>query len=243
MSDVLVLCYHAVSARWPSPLAVSPRQLDRQVARVLRRGYVPATFTRAVLDPPAPRTVAVTFDDAFASVLRNGLPVLRRLGVPGTVFAVSGFADLEESLCWPGIEQWRRGPWARELRSLGWDELRELARGGWEVGSHTVSHPRLTRLDDAALAAELRRSREACERELGSCTSIAYPYGDVDDRVVAAARDAGYAAAAALPARPHAAEALRWPRVGVYRRDEEWRFAAKAARPVRVVRALLPVGP
>ena len=74
-----MLCYHAVSDRWPSPLAVRPEQLERQLALLVRRGYRGTTFEGAVSVPPAPRTLAVTFDDGYRSVLEHALPVLDRL--------------------------------------------------------------------------------------------------------------------------------------------------------------------
>jgi peptidoglycan/xylan/chitin deacetylase (PgdA/CDA1 family) len=231
----VVLCYHAVSEHWPSSLAVRPRQLRAHVAHLLGRGYRPATFSAAVAGRGM---LAVTFDDAFATVGTLGLSVLRELGVPGTVFVPTAFPDSHGPLLWPGLEQWPDSPYAGELRCLGWDELAGLADAGWEIGSHTRSHPHLTQLADAALADELERSRAAVEEGLGRpCRSIAYPYGDVDARVVAAARDAGYSVAASLPKGRFARGApLDWPRVGVYNADDLRRFRIKAARPLRVVR-------
>jgi peptidoglycan/xylan/chitin deacetylase (PgdA/CDA1 family) len=230
----LVLCYHAVSDEWPSSLAVRPRQLRAHVAHMLGRGYRPATFSAAV---SGPGMFAVTFDDAFASVGSLALPVLRALGVPGTIFVPTAFPDSHGPLMWPGLEQWSDGPHAGELRCLGWDELAALADQGWEIGSHTVTHPRLTRLDDARLDVELRESKQTLETRLGRpCSSIAYPYGDEDARVVAAAARAGYAAAGALPDHPHRDELLRWPRVGAYRRDDLRRLATKTSPALRRVR-------
>jgi peptidoglycan/xylan/chitin deacetylase (PgdA/CDA1 family) len=235
MSDVLVLCYHAVSERWPAALSVRPSALAAQLRLVRRAGYVGTTFTRAVQDPPAPRTVAVTFDDAYRSELTLAAPVLRELGWPATIFAPSDHVG-HGPMSWPGIEQWVGGPHEAELTPLGWDELGGLAEEGWEIGSHTCSHPRLTQVDDEALDEELRRSRATIEERLGRpCTSLAYPYGDLDDRVAAAAGAAGYEAAATLAGGPDAP--LRFPRVGVWHGDALWRFAIKAAPPVRRVQA------
>ena len=238
MSDTLVLCYHAVSEDWPAPLAVHPRQLSDQLELLVDRGYRGATFSQAVRERPAGKTLVVTFDDGFASVLEQAFETLSRLGLPGTIFAVSEFAASGRPLAWPGIEHWARTPHARELAGLDWDQLRRLTDSGWEVGSHTATHPHLTELDDRALERELRASREACAAAIGgSCTSIAYPYGDVDARVVDAAGAAGYSAGAALPARPHRRKSLEWPRTGVYRKDELGRFKLKASRLVRRARA------
>lgn len=239
MDQVLVLCYHAISESWDSELAVTPAQLETQVGTLLKRGYRPATFRDAVIAPPAGRTLAVTFDDAYRSVYELARPVLGRLGVPGSVYAPTDWIGSTQPMSWPGIDSWLGTADEAELLPMSWGELRELDEEGWEVGSHTCSHPRLTELDDDQLTAELERSRAACTEGLGRpCETIAYPYGDVDERVVAAAAAAGYRAAGALPHAPHAPAALRWPRVGVYRWDGRGRFRLKASPLVRRLRGL-----
>jgi peptidoglycan/xylan/chitin deacetylase (PgdA/CDA1 family) len=234
--DILVLCYHAVSKVWPAHLSIHPDVIESQIKRLLRKGYEPVTFSQAVKRGRG-RLMVVTFDDAFASVLELGKPILDKLGVPGTMFAVTDFASTGAPLRWDGIENWQGGPYHQELRSLRWDSLRKMADDGWEIGSHTCSHPHLTRCPDEELARQLDESRAACEQALQRpCTSIAYPYGDTDDRVVAATARAGYDFAAALPTRWHAAQPLRWPRVGVYHDDRLWRFDLKTSPLVRMLR-------
>jgi peptidoglycan/xylan/chitin deacetylase (PgdA/CDA1 family) len=239
LSEVLVLCYHAVSESWESELAVTPEQLERQVTILLERGYEPARFLDAVAAPPAPRTLAITFDDAYRSVYELARPVLQGLGATASVYAPTDWIGSERPMQWPGIDSWLGTPQEEELQPMGWGELGELCEAGWEVGSHTRSHPRLTELDDELLTAELEGSRLACAAGLDRpCETIAYPYGDVDDRVVAATAAAGYRAAGALPHAPHAAEALRWPRIGIYRWDGPTRFRLKVSPLVRRARGL-----
>ncbi len=83
-----------------------------------------------------------------------------------------------------------------ERSALNWDEVREMARNGIEFGSHTCSHPILTRLDDAALERELAASAETIAHETGTpAPTICYPIGKVgafDDRVIHASRRCGY---------------------------------------------------
>ncbi len=239
MGDTVVLCYHALSEDWPATLNVRPGMFERQIELMVESGYVGSTFGRVVRERPSEKTVVVTFDDAFRSVLTLAQPILARYGIPATVFAVSRFADSGDPLRWQGIDQWGGGAHAGELECMQWDELRDLVALGWEVGSHTVNHPRLTSIDDADLREELISSREACERGLGMpCESIAYPYGDVDARVVSAARSAGYSAGAALPARLHRERELEWPRIGVWWGDDLRRFRLKVSRTARAVRLL-----
>lgn len=230
MNHSIVLCYHALSPTWEAALSTTPERFERQLGLLVSRGYRGVTFTEAAGSPSRGKVVAVTFDDAYRSVLELGLPILDRLGLPATVFAPTDFIGSERPMKWLGIDQWIGGPHERELMPMSWEDLRTLAQAGWEIGSHTGSHPHLTKLDDDTLSDELTRSKAACEEHLpGTCTSLAYPYGDVDARVIMRTAGAGYRTAAALPSRQHSREALDWPRVGVYHVDTDMRFRLKVS--------------
>jgi len=219
--DRLVLGYHAVSDVYVSQLTVYADALRQQVSELLGQGYEGTTFNSIVRHAVRRRRLAVTFDDGEGSVSQHAFPVLAELGVPATVFVVSA------SVGDPGL--------------LGWDELAELARAGWEVGSHTVCHARLPELDDVALDAELRDSRRTIEDMLGlPCRSIAYPYGASDQRVRSAAARAGYTAGCTTGG-PLDADALGWPRVGVDGHDGRVLFRAKTSPLSRRLRAT-PLG-
>jgi peptidoglycan/xylan/chitin deacetylase (PgdA/CDA1 family) len=223
-----VLCYHALSESWPAALSVTPERFEEQVRWLAARGYRGVTFAEAVRSGPDAAVVAVTFDDAYESVLSIGLPILERLGWPATVFVPTNWPGAGGPMTWDGIDQWLAGPHEAELGCLGWDELGGLAERGWEIGSHTRSHPHLTALSDAELAEELLRSREECSGALGlPCPSIAYPYGDYDARVADAARVAGYSYGATLSASIASPTPLTWPRTGLYHGDARWRWRLK----------------
>ena len=93
--------------------------------------------------------------------------------------------------------------------------VRALADAGMELGSHSLSHPDLRKLDDGELAAELRESKEAVERITGSpCRTFAYPFGLYDETVTQAVAEAGYELAFAWlpgPWQPLAAPRLPAP--------------------------------
>jgi peptidoglycan/xylan/chitin deacetylase (PgdA/CDA1 family) len=237
VNDVIVLCYHAISRDWEADLSTTPERFEYQIELLAKRGYRGATFTEAVLAPGSGRVAAITFDDAYRSVIELARPILDRFGFRATVFAPSAHIGSERPMQWPGIDHWLGGRHERELIPMSWQELSELATAGWEIGSHTVTHPHLTQLDDTALAEELERSKQACEQHLGRpCPSLAYPYGDVDERVVVATAAAGYTTAAALPTRLDARGPLEWPRVGVYRADDDARFRLKVSPTVLMLR-------
>jgi peptidoglycan/xylan/chitin deacetylase (PgdA/CDA1 family) len=238
MPDVLVLCYHAVSERFPAPLSVTPEAFERQLRLLSRAGFEGATFESAVSRPSGRRTVVVTFDDAYLSVLQLAKPLLDAVGFPASVYAPTAYLDTpDRPLSWDGIEQWIGGEHERELVPMSWDQLGGLAEEGWEIGSHTRTHPHLTELDDETLRVELSESRATVEERLGRpCPTLAYPYGDHDERVVAAAGVAGYTAAGTLPGRLPRPRPLAWPRIGIYHSDDARRFRMKVSRPMRWLR-------
>lgn len=227
-SDRIILCYHAVSDDWPTPTAVTRSDLRDQLVLLRRRGYRGVTFSEAVRGNGDGRVVALTFDDAHLSVHEHVRPALDALGWPATVFAPTRCVGPAGSMAWDGNQQWAEA-WGDELRSMGWPELSELAAQGWEIGSHTQTHPFLPELSPEALERELVGSREDIETEVGiRCESIAYPYGAIDARVVAAARDAGYLAGAATLDGVAGGGDLARQRVVVGRGDAGRRFRWKS---------------
>jgi peptidoglycan/xylan/chitin deacetylase (PgdA/CDA1 family) len=227
----LVLCYHAVSDSWPDQLAVPRRQLEAHLTSLLRRGYRPATAAESLDGPRG--SLHVTFDDAYTNV-RDGLAVLERLRIPATVFACTGYAADGRPLDVPELAV-EAAKYPSEMATMNWNDLRELADRGVEIGSHTVTHPHLTRLAEADLDRELGESRARLEDELGRpCNLLAYPYGENDDRVREAARRAGYVAAFALRESFAPADPFALPRVDLYRKDTRLRARLKTSLLPRV---------
>lgn len=240
----LILAYHAVDSAWASPLAVTARSLELQAAYLAARGFIGLTVTEAErgrqLGRLPARSVVFTFDDGYRSTALAA-PILARFGFPATVFAVTGYVESQRPFDWYGVGH--EDP--AQLSPMDWDELAALKDKGWEVGSHTVTHALLTTTDDRTLADELAGSRTRIVERLGSCDSIAYPYGQADRRVALAAGRAGYRAAVMLTGVVVADEALRRPRVGLGSGDRGLRLrmklsapglAARRARPARLVR-------
>jgi peptidoglycan/xylan/chitin deacetylase (PgdA/CDA1 family) len=86
-----------------------------------------------------------------------------------------------------------------EYRATSWDQVREMANHGVEIGSHTRTHPRLSLLSDESLWEEIEGSKRELEEQLSRpVVSFAYPYGtplDFDDRCRRAVAAANYTSA------------------------------------------------
>ena len=229
-----MLCYHAISDTWDDPLATSAEVFERQLNMLVRRGYTAVGGEGALANRA--RTLCVTFDDAFRSV-GSVLGTLERLGIPVTIFACTELAESGGPFRVPELS--RRLPADEdELLTMSWDTLGELAQRGVQIGSHTASHPHLPQLGDDELEAELTSSRELVEARIGQrCGLLAYPYGHHDARVRTAAHKAGYTGAFTVGPPTGASSPYAFPRVGVYRRDNNIRFMLKTSRSRHIMTA------
>lgn len=193
-----VLMYHRVGeARngWEARYAIGAEAFRRQMDALAKAEYsavsVDALCSSLEAGSPLPENgFVLTFDDGFRGVREHALPVLEERGWPFTVFLVSGLAG--------STDVWTQGsnPDGRTYPLLDVEEILDMQRRGVSFHSHTRSHASLPTLDDGELERELVDSRSALESLLGCEVSyLAYPFGHVDERVVAATRRAGYRAA------------------------------------------------
>lgn len=125
---------------------------------------------------PEARSVAITFDDGNYTILDNAYPVLKRYAYPVAVFVVS-----------ESVKGTLHG-------SMSAEQVRQLAREDWiTIGSHSKTHPLLSRMDDAAAAGEIEDSKKYLEELLGKPVYyLSYPSGDYDLRVAGIVKQAGY---------------------------------------------------
>ena len=201
----VILVYHGVGPPVGDPkrLLVSLEHLEAHVRLLQRLGYRFIT-AEELLDEggPSPRTAVLTFDDGFRSWLTEVAPLFTRLGVRGTFYVCPGLF---------GKTHWNVDGAAGRL--LDADDARALAETGMELGAHSQTHADLRLLDGRELAYELGESKAAVERITGRpCRTMAYPYGNRDERVVEAAAEAGYELAFAwLPGPWRQLEAPRLP--------------------------------
>ena len=165
---VLVLTYHAVEPG-PPPLCVPPHLFRTHLDAIVESGI--PTFTVSQLaerlrarEMPE-RGLAVTFDDAAASVVRTAAPLLAERAVPATVYCVAGHLG-------------GRSDWSTRRRRTPLFELAsadELATTELEIGSHGLTHRPLRNDDDDAR--EVVESRHRLEETLGRpVETFAYPY-------------------------------------------------------------------
>jgi peptidoglycan/xylan/chitin deacetylase (PgdA/CDA1 family) len=196
-SSVPVLMYHDVAERPPAAtrrLSVTPRALEAQLDFLAGAGFTGMTLSdlAAAFQSSGPlpeRPVVITFDDGYAGVAGDALPLLRRYDFPATVFVTTGWIS----------DAGRNAAGTPLAEMLSWTQIRELAGQNIEIGAHSHSHPELDQLAADALCRELAHSRDLLEEGTGApVRTLAYPYGYSSRRVRLAARAAGYVCAASV---------------------------------------------
>jgi peptidoglycan/xylan/chitin deacetylase (PgdA/CDA1 family) len=174
-SFLATLLFHRVTDDIPEDgLTVSTRRF-RKICRLLRRRFrvVPlAEIARMVrVGGPLPsRTVAITFDDCYGDNFRAAR-VLADEGLPASFFVPTAFVGTDNVFDWD-----RRLP--RRLPNLTWAQVQLISRMGFEIGSHSVTHPNLARFSAERTWRELYDSRTTLEDRLGRAVHwFAYPFG------------------------------------------------------------------
>lgn len=206
-----ILTYHSIDDS-RSPISISAAGFRSHVEWLASGEVEVLSLAELVAAPDERDAVAVTFDDGFANFAELGWPLLRDAGIPTTLFVATEVVGATNA--WGGADE----DGIPTLPLCDWEALGAMAGEGLELGSHSRTHARLTGVDDAALASELRGAADDLEARTGTRPgAVCYPYGDVDDRVVRAARE-HYALGCTTEFRPLGAgpDALALPRLDAY---------------------------
>lgn len=176
-----VLTYHSVDCSG-SAISVTPEAFRAHVEWMNEGSVRVVSLADLLTLPDEVDALALTFDDALASVEKEAAPVLAVHGFPATVFVVSRHVG--------GDTRWADGvdPDVPVLPVLGWGALARLRAQGFAIGAHTRHHRKLTACGVTELADELAGSADDIARALDERpATFAYPYGKVDVRVARAA--------------------------------------------------------
>lgn len=221
-----VVVYHAIGAiprsapEWNG--FIHPDRFAAQMAYLTERRRV--VDLDALFEPdasPGPPRVAVTFDDAYRSVLEHAVPVLRRLGLPAAFFVPTRWIGERNTWDPPGDVE-------RDLMTA--DELAELARTGFAVESHGHAHIDYARTSPETAADDVRASVERLTAILGRPPRyLAYPYGRASAAAAAEAARLGLRGAFSLDRPQDVAGDFAVQRIPVVPADRRPLFALKTS--------------
>jgi peptidoglycan/xylan/chitin deacetylase (PgdA/CDA1 family) len=164
----VALMYHRFGENGIPSTNIRVEQFERHLQMLAEGGFrvVPLSEIVAAIKagtPVPPKTVAITVDDAYASVLSVAWPRLKARGWTMTLFVATDPVD--------------RGTHGY----LTWEQIRKMRDEGMEVGAHSKSHAHLAKLSPEAAAAEIAASNARFAAELGGVPKLfAYPYGEAN---------------------------------------------------------------
>jgi peptidoglycan/xylan/chitin deacetylase (PgdA/CDA1 family) len=212
-----VLAYHQISNAFSWSIT---RQTKNQFERGMRFLYDEDYETVApstVFDPEShgnEKSVILTFDDGYEDFYLNAFPVLKKYGFTACIFIITGYVGRKSN--------WDYN-WGRfKKRHLSWEQILNLYRAGFEIGSHTVNHPDLTKIPHHYLHFELQASKETLEDKLGrEVYFLSYPFGRYNKLVQKEVERVGYKGAFTLSRNltRKSNGSLSIPRMGVYLLD------------------------
>lgn len=220
-----VLMYHSVAAHGPDPCrsTVSPSRFARQMRWLAHRGLRGASV-RELLDGPAggrgTGMVGLSFDDGYADFVTEALPVLVEHRFTATVFVLAGRIG--------GYDGWASQGMRRPLMSA--EQVREVAAGGIEIGSHGLRPRDLRAIGPVELSEEIWHSRDLLYELLGRpVDGFSYPGGTLPSGVDRTVNAAGYSYACAQWANARR-DRFALPRTPVGERDVAPALFAKQIR-------------
>jgi len=179
-----VLAYHKVDDKFELGVTnVRPQQFARQISGLMNHGIEFAESGEQAANDPG--KVFLTFDDGYDCFFRNVAPFLISVGARATVFVISDFIGKQNS--------WDLRLSYTPFVHMNENQLREISKLGFEIGSHSCSHKDLSRLDRKSSWDELSGSKKTIEDIIGKeINSISFPYGRHNRDVVDQAHEVGY---------------------------------------------------
>jgi len=177
---VPILGYHRVgNVRSDHVPTVSAEAFERQLKFLTHYRVVSLEEVVGYVDrgQPVPRrSVVITFDDGYAETHTIAWPLLKRFGLPATVFITPAEVGA------PGF--------------VTWEQVVEMSEDGITIGSHTMHHSYLPMVSEDRLHEELVESKQVIEQHLNQPVRfISYPVGGFTLRAQAIVKEAGYRAA------------------------------------------------
>lgn len=181
MSKIPILTYHSIDDSG-SVVSTPPRIFRQQMKFLHENDYNIISLSKLIelfnqKKTIARKTVTITFDDGFQNFYTEAFSVLAEYGFDATVFLVADFCGKHND--WAG-----NPPELPRSKLLSWREVRELSKNSVEFGSHTRTHPDLTRISNAESQRELTESKSIIEGKIGTKVStFAYPFGKFNSQI------------------------------------------------------------
>ena len=170
-------------------VTISSKVFEEHLKYLKKKGHTFVLFSkiREALDSGVKKPTAIFFDDGFRNNLTVAMPIMKRYAAPMTVFVTTGYLNGTHNPPQNETDTPNRD------HILSWEDAGTIKKEGGEIGSHGLSHQKLTDISVADLRKELTDSREEIARRLGEPPrSLSYPRGRYNLSVVRETKKTGY---------------------------------------------------
>jgi peptidoglycan/xylan/chitin deacetylase (PgdA/CDA1 family) len=126
----------------------------------------------------------LSFDDGCESFYTKVHPILREFGYPAILYPVVGYIGKRAS--WNGLRN-------TQIKLVTQKQLVEIRNYGYEIGSHSLDHPKLDQLEKEEVFHQIWSSKSHLESILEqNVESFAFPHGKYNQETVKALIECGY---------------------------------------------------
>lgn len=181
-----IFIYHSVRPAFPTQTAnqrlysITPATFEQQLQFLHDNGFTVISMDQLAVDVQNATTsgvakpVVLTFDDGWENQYKYAFPLLKKYHYTGTFYIFTN-------------------PIGKSKNFLTWQQIAEMNTAGMTIGSHTLSHPYLSKITPDQLHAEVFNSKQILETHLGKpITNFASPFGYTSPALVALLKQAGY---------------------------------------------------
>lgn len=189
-----VILYHRVNDHSTDALTANLETfaghllLFKKFYKVKSTSYLIKRITKK--DTVFPTTVVIHFDDCYKDVYSRAAPLLIAADMPATAFISSGYIDSDRKF----VHDTEKSPF--KFNNLSTEEVKELARNGFEIGAHTVNHVNLGKIPIENVKKEVLQGKADLEKIIGKPIDIfSFPFGrkkDISDAAQEFIREAGF---------------------------------------------------
>jgi peptidoglycan/xylan/chitin deacetylase (PgdA/CDA1 family) len=157
----MIIGFHNITENPKNPWEISPTDFASCILKIIKEE----------------KDTEIHFDDGRVGVYQYALPLLK------------DYAKLLKPVVFV-VPQWVNGfapPNERYSEFMNWEELKLLQRAGFEMGSHSMTHPNLTMISKRQLSREMEKSKDIIKQKIGNgciVNKFAYPYGVYNDHVI-----------------------------------------------------------
>ena len=169
-NKVPILMYHSIMDN--DDQSVSVNSFKKQMGLMKKMGYQTINFNN--LNKNNIKKFIITFDDAYENIFINAFPILKKLGFNAICFIIANkIGDYND---W---DKYKKK--FKKMKLMNFDQINEWVKNGFNIGSHTMDHVDLTKLNKDDKISQIANSKKLLSSMFNTpINTFAFPFGSYD---------------------------------------------------------------